>query len=133
MLCAKQHFFSLRLILNSVACLAAFARNSFVFFSCLKTNLNAAFFRVISAFISFVFVFLLKPVCTCSKSNFACECVSVSVYLCVCLFWDVEIDLLLFLLKQRVGNGCFETEIRLNTRSIVVGVYGTAIEGCVCL
>lgn len=27
----------------------------------------------------------------------------------------------------------FETEIRLNTRSIVVGVYGTAIEGCVCV
>lgn len=51
-----------------------------------------------------------------------CECVSVFVSVFVLGRRDRFVSVI----------DAFETEIRLNTRSIVVGVYGTAIEGCVC-
>lgn len=104
-LCAKQLFFSLRLILNSVACLAAFARNSFIFLKTNQTLLISCDFRL---FLLLFVLFYWNQFALVRRAIVfwgLCEFVSV----CVCVFWDVEIDLSLW--KQGFGNRWPWTEI----------------------
>lgn len=86
-LCAKQHFFSTTYLKQ--CCLPSCFLHVIRSFCKL---IKRCFFRVISAFISFLFSYWNQFALVRRAIFWVCECVSVYS----CLFWDVEIDLFRF-------------------------------------